>query len=166
MIFLDQDSFAEVLAMIAAAADADRIFFEGAKTRCGLARVQNFAPVPATARTNRWVSVATPLRRCNRFNATRSPVKVRARCRYTRRDLSWRDFFAVVQLDLRFHCGSRSLKTSTKRLDPGEDERRFGNHFATRTARGGNDSVRGDVAGSDILGQKGLQQIVSGGVES
>src|ERR1700722_9463724 len=33
------------------------------------------APVPSTARTKRRVSVATPLSRCKRFNATRSPVK-------------------------------------------------------------------------------------------
>ena len=42
MIFLDQDGFAEVLAMIVAAAHADRIFFERAKARRSFAGIQQF----------------------------------------------------------------------------------------------------------------------------
>ena len=43
VIFLDQDGFAQVVAMIVAATHADRIFFERAKARRGLASIQNLA---------------------------------------------------------------------------------------------------------------------------
>ena len=42
MIFLDQDGFAEVPAMVFAAAHADRIFFEGAQAGSRFSRIQNF----------------------------------------------------------------------------------------------------------------------------
>ncbi len=41
MIFLDQDGFAEVLAVVFAAAHADRIFFEGAQAGRRFPRIQN-----------------------------------------------------------------------------------------------------------------------------
>jgi len=67
------------------------------------------------ARTKRWVSVATPLKRCNRFNATRSPVS-RARAEaLTRAGICPGLSFTVVAADFRFRRGVQERKTSTNR---------------------------------------------------
>src|SRR4029077_17635509 len=42
MIFLDQDSFAEVLSVVLAATYADRVFFEGAQAGRRFSRIENF----------------------------------------------------------------------------------------------------------------------------
>ena len=160
MIFLDQDGFAKVLAMVLAAAHADRIFFERAQAGSGFSRIQNLrAPVPSTARTKRRVSVATPLRRCNKFKATRSPVKrARAEARTTRGDLSRSEFLAVVINDFRF--GGRDpkgerLRRTTQSLQGPAALWRSTSPRARLTRR--DNRFRGDVARANVLSEKGLQ---------
>ena len=93
------------------------------------------------------MSVATPLRRCNRLSATRSPVSKCARGgRYACRDLSREEFLAVVKIDFRCRGGVQEAENFDEQIDPREDERRLGDHFAVRALRWRNDGFSGDIA--------------------
>ena len=110
------------------------------------------------ARTKRRVSVATPLRRCSKFNATRSPVnRARAERRDARGDLPRREFLAIVIHNFRFGRRVQKTKDLGEQFDSGEDQRRFGNHFAARALPGG--TVVSVVMSPEpnILGQEGSQ---------
>ncbi len=102
MIFLDQDgTSARSFAVAFAATHEDRVLFQACAGRVWFcAYPESPRRSLQSARTNRRVSVATPLSRCKRFNATRSPDRSPRAHAFTRAGIiRWGKFFAVRQND-------------------------------------------------------------------
>jgi hypothetical protein len=74
--------------------------------------------------------------------------------------LSWVEFFAVVAADLRFRRGVQDAEYLNEKIDPSQDERRFGDYLTARALHRGNDGFRGDVAGAEVFGKKRSQHVV------
>src|SRR5580704_9413977 len=164
MVFLDQDGFAEVLAVVFAAAHADRVFFEGAQARRRFSRIQNlragaFDRADEAARKRR--DPAEPLQEIQGHALARQ--KRARRSVYLGGNFARRNFLTVAGEDLRFGCRVQKTKYLDEQLNPGQDQRRFGDDLAPGALRGRYRRFRGDVAGSNIFGEKRPQQIVARG---
>ena len=105
--------------MIAAAAGAHRIFFDGAQAGRRLARADNVRLGAGRASTTDAVAVAIPLRRHRKFSATRSAVRMPARRAVDRRDdVAGRDAAAIGRSMRISIAGSIRWKASRARSRP------------------------------------------------
>jgi hypothetical protein len=55
------------------------------------------------------------------------------------------------------------MEDLAEQLNPGKDQRRFGNYLAAPALQCGDRSFGGDIAGADIFGEKRPQQVVACG---
>ena len=147
MIFLDQDGFAEVLAVVLAAAHADRIFFEGAQAGRRLSRIQNLrsGAFDGAHKSARQRGDAAEALQQIQSHALAGQQGARGGA-YACGNLSRRKFLAVVEDDFRFGVEVQKTEDLGEQFNPGKDQRRFGDHLAARALRGGDRRFRGDVA--------------------
>ena len=76
MIVFNEDAVAEAHAVIVTAAAANRVLLQQPPARRRLRVSSTWQGSPATAWTYFAVCVATPLSRCTKFSAVRSPVRI------------------------------------------------------------------------------------------
>ncbi len=127
VIFLDQDGFAQVLAVIAAAPGADCVLFESAKARRGFARIQNFgaragnSPHKLLGERGDAAQALQEIQ-CHAFTGQQSA----RRGSYACGNFSGLKFFAVAAAIFHFGCGVQQAEDLAEQIDSRENERRFG----------------------------------------
>ena len=113
------------------------------------------APVPSTAFTYWFVSVAMPESRCNRFSATRSRGDQHVgKANHARDHFAGFDLFAIRNKRFELLLRVERQKNFFRGFETRDDHVFAGNKTSASTRVARDDRLRGDVAASEVFAQE------------